>query len=181
MKERLSAMMDAQLSESEQARLLAELSHDPELRKTWERYHLIRAALSKELSLVVPTGLSERIVERIRGLPPPAESPASRAHRRRPVARWVGSVALAASVAAIAIFGVQWFVPSERKGGTQQIAEGPVHQDEVIRTGTRWDTTDPEIAKALNVYLVEHSDFTPTSGMNGVISYVRVVGYDSDQ
>ncbi len=49
MKESLSAMMDAQLSESEQVHLLTELSRDPELRKTWERYHLIRAVLNKEL------------------------------------------------------------------------------------------------------------------------------------
>ncbi|MFQ6006841.1 MAG: sigma-E factor negative regulatory protein [Woeseia sp.] len=177
MKESLSAMMDAQLSEAEQARVLAAVSHDPELGKTWERYHLIRAVLSKELGSVVPTGLSDRIADRIRDLPPPISSGVYAAGRGRSVAKWVGSLALAASVAAVAILGAQWFAPHERQP-LPQVAQ----QGEYIRAGTtRWDTDEPEVAKALNVYLVQHSEFTPTSGMNGVFSYVRVVGYDNGQ
>lgn len=175
MKESLSAMMDAQLSEDEQAHVLTALSRDPELRKTWERYHLIRAALGKELGPVVPTGLSERIAARIRDLPPPAGAGAPATNNRRYAAKWVGSLALAASVAALAIFGAQWLaVPDPQP--LPQIAR----QGDYVRAGTtRWDTDEPEIAKALNVYLVQHNEFTPTSGMNGVFSYVRIVGYDN--
>lgn len=174
MKESLSAMIDAQLSETQQTRLLEELSRDPELRKSWERYHLIRAVLSKELGPVVPTGLGDRIAQRIRELPLPVSSLASRVYSGRPVARWVGSAALAASVAVVAIFSVQWFTTSDSPTGAQLASQD-------IRAGTRWDTSEAEVANALNVYLVQHNEFIPTSEMNGVISYVRVVGYDSGQ
>ena len=64
MKEKLSAMMDGELSEHEQAQVLAELSRDPKLRKTWERFQIIRAALSKELDVVVSVDLGDRIFQR---------------------------------------------------------------------------------------------------------------------
>ena len=51
-----------------------------------------------------------------------------------------------------------------------------------VRAGVRrWDTREPEAESALNAYLVEHNEFAPTSGMNGMLPYVRVVGYDSDK
>ena len=33
----------------------------------------------------------------------------------------------------------------------------------------------------LNTYLVEHSEFTPNAGMNGMMSYVRIVGYGNSK
>ena len=39
--------------------------------------------------------------------------------------------------------------------------------------------TPPEQQSALNPYLVQHGEFTPAAGMNGLLSYVRVIGRDS--
>ena len=121
--------------------------------------------------------LSERVAARIRDLPPPADSGAPVANRRRSIAKWGGGLALAASVAALAIFGPQWSAVPDPEPLPQVAQRG-----DFVHTGTtRWDTNEPEIAKALNVYLVQHNEFVPTSGMNGLISYVRVVGYDNNE
>jgi hypothetical protein len=37
----------------------------------------------------------------------------------------------------------------------------------------------PEQQNALNPYLMQHGEFTPAAGMNGMLSYVRVVGRHS--
>ncbi len=179
MKEKLSAMMDGELGGDEQARVLAELSRDPELKKTWERFQIIRAALSKELDVVVSVDLGDRIAERIRELPPPISNQKF-PRQWRPATRWVSTMALAASVAVVAITGVRWLSSNESQPVPEQIAVAPGQQPDFIRAGlTRWDTGEPEHAKLLNTYLIEHHEFTPTTSMNGVISYGRFVGYDS--
>ncbi len=125
---------------------------------------------------MVLTGLADEIAQQIRQLPASADSHTGRARSWKPLGKWVGSVALAASVAAIAIFGARWFATSDAPIGPQVAS-----RDEGTLSGTHWDATKPEVAKVLNVYLVQHNEFTPTSGVNGVISYVRVVGYDNGQ
>lgn len=179
MKEKLSAMMDGELSEHEQASVLSELSRDPELKKTWQRFQIIRATLRKELDEVVSVDLGDRIAENVRQLPSfvlDEKFP----RRWRPATRWVGTMALAASVAVVAITGVRWFSSNESQPTPQQIAVAPGQPPDFIRAGlTRWDTGKPEHARLLNTYLIEHHEFTPTTSMNGVMSYGRFVGYDS--
>lgn len=179
MKESISALMDAQLSEPERLRLLTELSHDHELRKTWERYHIIRAALSKDLGPVISAELGDRIATHVHELPPPTGTRVTWIRDWRPVVRWAGSLALAASVAAVAILGVQWFVSDDRQGAPQQVAARSDQQGSYVRAGIRWVPVEPEVGRILNTYLVEHHEFTPTSSMNGVMSYGRFVVYDN--
>lgn len=169
MTEHISALMDSELSELERARVLKALARDRDLRETWERYHIIRAALNEDLGPVSSTDLGARIAERIGQFPSPELKGGVR--RWKPAMRWAGNLALAASVAAVAILSVQWFVSSEPSGTPQQA--------DIQRVGLRWDTRQPEVARQLNMYLVEHNEFMPTSGMNGVMSYGRFVSYDN--
>jgi len=60
-------------------------------------------------------------------------------------------------------------------------ASTPVPQN-FIRSGTtRWDMKEPEAESALNAYLVEHDEFASTSGLGGMMPYVRIVSYDNDK
>jgi sigma-E factor negative regulatory protein RseA len=177
MKQDISALMDAELSEHERARVLKALLRDCDLRATWERYHVIRAALSKDLGPLLSADLSSRIAERVGQLPAPDRTAGVR--RWRPAVRWAGAVALAASVGAVAVLGTRWFVPSEPPATLTPVASLPLQQGEVVRAGLRWDTNKPEVAKQLNIYLIEHNEFMPTSGMNSVMSYGRFVSYDN--
>ncbi|MFQ5994179.1 MAG: sigma-E factor negative regulatory protein [Acidiferrobacterales bacterium] len=180
MKEDISALIDAQLSEHEHARVLKALAQDQELRKIWERYHIIRSALRKDLGPVVSSRLSDQIGEHIGELPAHSYSAIARPRNWKPVGRWVASLALAASVAAIAVLGTQWFVPAKRSDVPQRLTTVP-SQGGHTQAGIRWDTGEPEVAKLLNLYLVEHNEFTPTAGMNGAMSYGRFVSYDDSR
>jgi hypothetical protein len=38
---------------------------------------------------------------------------------------------------------------------------------------------EPETESTLNTFLVEHNEFASSSGIGGMMPYVRVVGYDN--
>ena len=175
MKEKLSALVDNELDELDEHRVHAALTGDVALRRTWERYHLARSALHQELDIILPPDMAERVSRQIAGEPSEAGS-----YRRHQLTRLAGTLALAASVAAIAILGVQR-VNAPPAQPVTLAASSPVIAEPVIRVGTtRWDTKEPAAEDALNAYLVEHNEFA--SSIGGMMpSYVRVVGYDSDK
>lgn len=175
MKEKLSAYLDNELDELDEHRVHKALAGDVPLRRTWERYHVARSALQQELEFILPSDMAERVSRQIASEPSEAGS-----YRRHQLTRLAGTLALAASVAAIAILGVQRFnVPAEKPAA--MAAAGPVVAEPVVRVGTtRWDTKEPDAENVLNAYLVEHNEFA--SNIGGMMpSYVRVVGYDSDK
>jgi sigma-E factor negative regulatory protein RseA len=178
MKESLSALMDGELGEQEQAEVLAQLAKQPGLMRTWERYHLIQATLRKELGPVVLTGLSERVAQYVgEPLTLPAATPT---HRNKWAMRWASGLALAASITGVAIFGLQWLTPNETGSSTAQlavVADTPV-QGQLVSSGVAdWGAGRPEVARLLNAYLVEHNEVMPTSDFRGVMTYGQVVGY----
>lgn len=166
MKDKLSAFIDAELTELEEHQVLAALASDAELRSAWERYHLIRAAMTRQFSLLAPAGLSERVV---RGI---GEEPESRTVPR--YWHYAAGTAVAASIAALAIFGLQTVY--QPTGPTvPSIARTT---DAASPAGT---LSEPVTAQGLNPYLVGHNEFMPTAGMGGMLPYVRVVTLDPDQ
>ncbi len=178
MKEQLSALVDNELDELEERRVFAALQGDSTLRNTWERYHLVRAALRQDLDVIVAHDLTERVAQRIATEPSTAA-----AFQRHHVARLIGTLAIAASVATIAIAGVQWFQQPTPMPLLTVAASTPAPVlVQAIHSGTtRWDTKEPEAEKALNAYLVEHDEFASTAGIGGMMPYVRVVSYDNDK
>lgn len=174
MKEKLSALVDDELNELDERRMMAALAQDAGLRRTWERYHLVRAALHRELDAPVPRDMAERVAARI-ALEPADVAPS----RRRRTARIVGTLAMAASVAAIALAGVQWFNRPPASPAAALVAAQPAPPN-IIRAGaTRWDVKEPETESTLNTFLVEHNEFASSSGIGGMMPYVRIVGYDN--
>lgn len=174
MKEKLSALADNELDELEERRVLAALKGDAALRGTWERYHLVRSALRQELEIVVAQDVTEQVAKRIESEPSHVSS--FRHHR---TARLVGTLAIAASVAAIAIVGVQWINRPVSAPPAPLAANKPA-PEKIIRASTmRWDTKEPEAENALNAYLVEHNEFASASGFGGMMPYARVVSYDN--
>lgn len=171
MKEKISALCDAELDPREQEDLFRALRVDPDLRKTWERYHLMRAAVRRELDTLVSPALADRIAQRIHAEPDP-----SLLYRitLTPAARSLGGLALAASVAAVAILGLQWALPRAPLGGgfagmdTQVVALESATADDVA--------PDADADGKLDSFLVQHHAFTRNAGMNGLLSYVRVAG-----
>lgn len=112
--ESLSAVMDNEADELELRRILA-ASEDSELRATWSRYQIARAAMHKEL-LIPNLDVAAAVSAALDKEPVPA--------RRAGLLRSVGRVAVAASVTVAVLAGVRFYNASEAGAGAQ-LAERP--------------------------------------------------------
>ena len=115
--EQLSALMDGDLSDVE---VLNELGTDPALQGTWARYHLIGDAMRGDLPVNLQLDLSDSIMLALEDeptilAPKPVQPTAPQVQTAkvlpllRRVSQQVGQYAIAASVAAAVIFGVQQY------------------------------------------------------------------------
>jgi len=174
MRELLSGLVDNELSELEERRVHKALSEDPSLRAAWERYHVIRAILRNEMDAPAGAGLPERVSRAL------AAEPLSAPARWRPAMRAVGGLAVAASVAALTIVGIQIY-RAPQSGSTVVAARSAAPSERTVRvSATRWDTKEPARERKLNTYLVEHQE-AAAGGVGGAMPYVRIVGYDAEQ
>lgn len=173
MKEKLSAFIDAELTEQEERRVLNELAGNRELRSTWERYHLMRAIFTKQLDVTAPPGLADRIFAQI--------NEAERAWRPRTIGvpRIAGGLAIAATVAALAIFGLQTLNQPDTSVDARVASTRPTTA--AIAANSVGAETEVQAEGRFNAYLVGHNEFMPTTGMGGMLPYVRVVIHDHDK
>ncbi len=166
MKEAISALVDGEVNDIERQQALRALGDDPALRGQWERYHLVGAALRRELDVVVGPGLADRISAQLG-----TEAPA-RAGSVTRLFKLGAGVAIAAGVAAVAVFNLQ---PVLTPGNPVAMSSVP---GRVAKTAVaEVKPLPPDQQQALNPYLVQHGEFTPAAGMNGIGSYVRLVGH----
>lgn len=123
-KEQISALMDGDLSDAE---VLNELEMDSDLQDTWGRYHLIGDAMRGDLPVNLQLDLSDSVMAALEDEPTilapkpvetapvlqPAVAPVKTDSNVVPLFRRVGQqlgqYAIAASVAAAVIFGVQQY------------------------------------------------------------------------
>lgn len=102
-REQLSALVDGELGADEARFLLRRMEHDPELAGCQERWHLLGDVMRGHAPVLAPAGFSAAVAAAI------AAEPVVQAEPRRQVRRsgwrtWGGGAALAASVAAVALF-----------------------------------------------------------------------------
>lgn len=169
--------MDGELEPDQLQQALKEVASQGPLKKAWGRYHLAREVMRQELDLLAPVDLADKIAMQLEQEPTVLAPRRGSAGSR--VKRVVTGMALAASVAAVALVGVRWMAPDD-VAAPQYIAS--VENADYLRTsGTRWQSVPDDVEENLNAYLVEHSEFSSTTSMNGVMSYVRFAGYDSEK
>jgi negative regulator of sigma E activity len=179
MKEKISALLDSELAPRDAAAAIDALEHDQgELKATWARYHLISAALKNELGPVVDQGLADRVAQAIAAEPTQLAPGRAHAGARRWSGRAVGTLAAAASLAALTLVSVQLLAPSGEQAVAPVAKIQPQASTVLAADGTRWETLPPELESTLNAYLVEHGEFSTRSGLNGLSSYARFVSYD---
>jgi len=171
--EQVSACVDSELEPAESGLLLRRLSTDAELRKRWARYHLISDSLKNNLPQQLPMNLAERVTQVIADEPTP-----QRLFSPQRLFKPIAGLAIAASVAALAVLGVRSLHPEAGNGPGVQIAAAVVVPQATRVSGTHWDRAQPEVAARLNTYLLNHNGHAETAGMQAVLPYVRIVGYD---
>ncbi|TRO37040.1 RNA polymerase subunit sigma [Pseudomonas sp. ALS1131] len=111
LQESLSAVMDNEADELELRRVLA-ASEDGELRGTWSRYQVARAAMHREL-LVPQLDIASAVSAALADEAIPA--------RKTPIWRSVGRVAVAASVTVAVLAGVRFYNQDDLTGA--QVAQ----------------------------------------------------------
>jgi sigma-E factor negative regulatory protein RseA len=179
----LSAMVDGELADAEIALALRRLSRDGDWQERWERYHLISDALQGH----VPTALDTHFIDRIHQAV--AHEPLPRAVAR-PLPSWykpVTGFALAASVVLVALFGLKLNQSSATFAPTASLAADispPVPVSPPIQTvsltRSAGDANEP-VAARLNSYLVNHNGYASRNSVNGMLPYVRMVGYQASR
>lgn len=163
MKQEISVLMDGELFEDEAENLLNRIERGSDVHKDWEIYHLIGDVLRQPDH--IPCGLSAKVRERMR------DEPVVLAPRRLAVKQKMRTIALSATAALSAVGVVVWMSmqishEAAPKMAMQQSAGRPVNA---------------QIQPKVTDYLMAHQEFSPSTDMNGGVSYIRTVSYRPDE
>jgi sigma-E factor negative regulatory protein RseA len=181
LKEQLSAFIDGELAAAEQRLLLAQLGRDPELKRSCQTFHLIGAALRDQLPECMDAQLAERVSQAIEKEAAMTPGTPRRDWNWHGFLKPAAGFAIAASVAVIAVLGVRQLQP-DAAAPAPVVATAPLSGPErgYVRVDSGdWDSRSTRTADYLNRYLVSHNEYAASSGMRGVLPYVRIVASDS--
>ena len=161
--ERLSAMMDDALADHECGHCVKQLKSDPDLRATWDVYHLIGDSMRGHLA----PDVSDRVRTRLAAEPTVL---APRARRAAPRATWY-ALSAAATVAAVALVGWMALPLFDLSPGSSiPVAEIPPAAA-TAAVPTAYGVTD---------YLLAHQRFSPSLAIGGIAPYIRSVAEENE-
>ena len=179
LRDQLSAFLDGELPRAEVELLLRRLAGNDELRISLSRYVVIGECLRNAPGRSVTRGFAERVSAAVA-----AEGGSGRRDALRSVTRWLrplGGLAVAATVATVAILGLQRTqnapavgpqVASVAAPAAQTAAiDGPAIQEPPSYTVPAPATGGPIIpAGRLTSYVVAHSEYSSPLGRRNVLS-----------
>lgn len=181
MQEKISALMDGELSEEDAASVIRKFEATEGLREQWAVYHLISDILehSEARSIDVSRRVSARIAAEPLTPAIPAVTMLRPKAKRKPVA-----YAAAASIAAV--FAAGWMSLQTTQAPHQQLnladagpAPANLAATNPIPVLAVASPTDSPAAAAppvrINDYLLAHREFSPSTAMHGVAPYTRTV------
>lgn len=197
--EKVSALVDGELRETENAHAIDALVRDIELRKSWERYHIAGDAWKKSLpALPLNHQLAERVMKALES-EPVILAPHRISRNFKPVLKQAAGLAIAASVTALVVLGGQSWNKIESPGSLAQstpasavansqvmLATSPAPVapisgalpnviEEVAQANERTAVPDQTINSQLHDYLVHHNRHV--AGVHGMLPYARIIGY----
>lgn len=112
-RQQLSALIDGELSADEARFMLRRLEHDDALAGCHERWQMLGDVLRGQACAPAPVDFAARVRSAVVAEPAPQVAPAQAPRQRRGLLRWGGSAALAASVAAVALFMTREQLPEQ--------------------------------------------------------------------
>jgi len=167
--EQLSALVDDELPDAEQALLLRQLGTDPALCRRLARYQIISDALQNHLPPQVDAGFHQSIQVALQDEPAlHVESP-----RFAGLFKPLAGLAVAASVAVVAVLSLQSI--RNEPVSTPVLASAPVAQDYLRADIRTLPASSPQTPQNLDAYLVNHNEYAVNRGM---LPYVRLVGHE---
>lgn len=182
-RQHLSVLVDGEIDPTLAATTISAMESSPELKATWERYHLIGSALRGETIQPEYRQIASRVSARIAQEPVPL-NPASRSDGRSSRFGPFVGVAVAASAAFLAVFAVpQLFDPepqTDKPAVAQSATPAPAPQQFQPATHRlRWHLDKPALQSKLDHFLVNHHEYSRAAGIKGILPYATVVGYDA--
>jgi sigma-E factor negative regulatory protein RseA len=176
--EQLSALVDDELAEPEQALLTRRIGADADLHRRLARYQLISDALRNQLPDRIDPAFAARVQAAVRDeSAQPAAVPGSR--WRAALLKPVAGFAVAASVAVVAVLSLQSV--REDAASLPAMASTPSSTDFIRADSTPEPVIRPRADKNLNIYLVNHNEYAVNRGMRGMLPYVRIISHDMNR
>lgn len=185
--EMLSALMDGESVETDET-VLQHLVRNEAARRVWARYHLISDCLRRELPLRVDPGFAQRIAGRLRDEPTlliPEKTIS------RPWLKPLAGIAIAASVAIVAIIGIQ--SQSGSSGARRQaavdvasVSDAVAARQFTLASGNSVQSNvavreQQQRAARLNRYLVHYNEYRSNAAVQGMLPYARIVVHEENQ
>jgi sigma-E factor negative regulatory protein RseA len=180
----LSALMDGELAAEEIEAVLQAFKVEEQVRRQWASYHLIRDSLQGHLPEVSLCDLAREVSQALEQEPTflVAAPPGAEVAQRLPQGwKYAAGLALAASLSAVTVLGIQALI------GRTTVPESPLAagssvspEAEVVPVldSQRWAVLEPEVKERLNTYLVNHTEYVD---MPGMLRYGRIVSYESSR
>lgn len=183
-REQVSALLDDELSADERPLLLARLQRDAELGECLGRYELIGEVMRGGGNSAA-LGIARRVQAALADEQPLAAGKRVAA-RRSLAALWkpVAGIAVAASVALVAILtvtAVRDNAPDPVPAVAVVDSKAPLVAEAASGGERQWNRVEPRIDKRLSGYLVNHNEYAANRGVQGVMPYVRIVGFENGQ
>ncbi len=191
--ERLSALVDGELNGAEYGQALDAINLSPELRQRWMRYHTASDALKKSLpAALLKPDFSSRVMQAI-DAEPTIFAPRNIKHKINPLVKQFAGLAIAASVTAVAVLGVQtWRLEPVAEPIATAVQVTPPVADlirPVATTATASSVTTvtvdadnaalpAHVQSQINQYLLNHQNALTAQRM---LPYARIVGYAAEQ
>ncbi|MFT5132709.1 MAG: sigma-E factor negative regulatory protein RseA [Gammaproteobacteria bacterium] len=184
-KERVSAVVDGELENSSQS-TIDSLLQSPELLGTWARYHLVADTLQHQVPDALDVGFAGRISAAIQAEPTILAPTSS----KNPILKPVAGFAIAASVAAMAILGIQ---QNQDRGDIQgqqvvsinpqtTLSRAPVQRVSLTREAeAQLRQAEASTRARLNSYLVNYNEYRTHSGLQGMLPYARTVTFENNK
>ena len=175
--EALSALVDGELSGVEYGHAVDAINLSPEFKQRWVRYHIASDALKKSLppALLKPD-FAARVMQAV-DAEPTVLAPRNISQKIRPAAKQLAGLAIAASVTAVAVLGVQtWRLQAGAEPATVAQVAPPVSS--AIRPVAADNVPLPaHVQSQINQYLLNHNQNALAA--QRMLPYARIVGYAS--
>ncbi|MDH3901132.1 MAG: sigma-E factor negative regulatory protein [Gammaproteobacteria bacterium] len=174
--EQLSALVDDELTEAEQALLVKRLGSDTDLHRRLARYQLISDTLRNQLPDHVDPAFSARVQAAVRNESTGVVSAIPASNRLAALLKPVAGLAVAASVAVVAVLSLQSV--REDAASPPAVASAPSNSDFIRAESTPEPAARPRTGTNLDIYLVNHNEYAVNRGMQGMLPYVRIVSHE---
>lgn len=179
--ERLSSLVDGELSSVEYEHAVKAVEQDVELKRRWERYHIAADSLKNNLPpLITKSNFADRVMLAIES-EPTVFAPRNLSRKVNSVVKQVAGLAVAASVTAAAVFGVQSWQGTEVAAPVAQVFPPmqPMANPSVTTVADTSAQVPENLKSQLNNYLLNHNQ--SVMGFNGMLPYARIVGYSTSE